>query len=96
MGESKSDCPLTVYHHHKTQLPRYVTSAMVTAAMRLLAVDVHHLTNKEDIDRFSSHSLRVGAACIYFAAGHDEAFIQHVSSLGKPILEQRYLYELPT
>ena len=64
MGESKSDCPLSVYRHSKSQLPRYVTSAMVTAEMRSLAVEVHHLTKKEDIERFSSHSLRVGAACI--------------------------------
>ena len=78
MGESKSDCPLAVYYHRKTHSPRYVTSTMVTAEMRSLAVEVHHLTNKEDIDRFSSHSLRVGAACIYFAAGHDESFIQRV------------------
>ena len=78
MGESKFDCPLAVYLHQRTRKPRYVTSTMVTAEMRSLVVDVHKLTKKEDIDRFSSHSLRVGAACIYFAAGHDPAFIQRV------------------
>lgn len=65
MGESKLDCPLAVYFHQKSRKPRYVTSTMVTAEMRSLVVDVHKLTKKEDIDRFSSHSLRVGAACIF-------------------------------
>ena len=51
---------------------------MVTAELRSLAVQVHHLTKQEDIDRFSSHSLRVGACCIYFAAGYNPSFIKRV------------------
>ena len=74
MGESKSDCPLAVYLHHKTKQPRYLTSSMVTVELRSLAVQVHHLTKQEDIDRFFSHSLRVSACCIYFAAGYNPFF----------------------
>lgn len=69
MGELKSDHPFVVYCHHRSHLPLYVTSTMVTTKMRSLAVEVHNLTKKDDIDHFSSYSLRVRAACIYFAAG---------------------------
>ena len=78
MGESKSDCPLAVYRHHKCKQLCYLSSSMVTAELQTLAVQFHHLTKQDDIDRFSSHSLRVGACCIYFAAGHKESFIKHV------------------
>ena len=68
--------PIAIYLHTKTKQPRYLTSTMVTAELRTLAVEVHGLKDKKDIDRFSSHSLRVGACCIYFAAGYNPAFIQ--------------------
>lgn len=78
MGESESDCPLAVYLYRKAKLPHYLTSSMVTAEMRSLAVQVHHLTKKKGIDRFSSHSLRVRACCIYFNASHNPTFVQRI------------------
>ena len=46
--------------------------------MRSLATAVHNITKKEDLQKFSCHSLRVGACCIYFASGVDPEFIKRV------------------
>ena len=46
--------------------------------MRALAIDVYDLTNKEDIKKFFSHSLQVGACCICFSTGYNPAFIKQV------------------
>ena len=75
MGADCTNKPIAVYLHTKTKKPRYLTSTMMTTEMRTFAQQVHGLTNKEEVDRFSSHSLPVGACCIYFAAGYDPAFI---------------------
>ena len=72
------DLPLAVYKHTESCRPRYITSTMVTTEMRSLAKDVHGITDEEELARFSSHSLRVGACCIYFAAGYPPEFIQCV------------------
>ena len=69
--------PLAVYKHN-TSKARYITSSLATTELRKLAKEVHGLTKEEDINRFSSHSLRVGACCIYFAAGYDDEFIKRV------------------
>ena len=57
---------------------RLVTANVATKHMRELAVQVHKLTDDADINKFSCHSLRVGACCIYFATGYQPDFIQRV------------------
>ena len=69
--------PLAVYVNRNHGI-RLVTADCVTKKLRSLAVEVHHLTKDEDIKRFSCHSLRVGACCIYFATGYQPDFIQRV------------------
>ena len=51
---------------------------MVTDEIQTLAKEVHSITDEKELVRFSSHSLRVGACCIYFAAGYAPEFIQRV------------------
>lgn len=72
-----SDKPLAVYRT-KLYQTRLVTSDDATRVLRDLAVDVYKLTKKEDTQKFSSHSLRVGACCILFATGYPPDFIQRV------------------
>jgi hypothetical protein len=72
-----SNTPLAVYQRSDGTV-RYLTSNAATHEMRELAKDVHGLTQKKDIHRFSCHSLRVGACCIYFAAGYSPEFIKRI------------------
>ena len=76
MGKD-SKKPLAIYNNRNHGL-RLVTADLATTLMRKLAVEVHHLTKDEDIKKFSCHSLRVGACCIYFATGYKPDFIQRV------------------
>ena len=76
MGENCTK-PLAVYQH-RTRGTRLVTADIATKQMRFLAKEVHQLTKEDDIKKFSCHSLRVGACCIYFATGYKPDFIQRV------------------
>ena len=73
----RSQKPLAIYKSRNRGL-RLVTADVATEKMRSLAVDVHQLTKDADIKKFSCHSLRVGACCIYFATGYQPDFIQRV------------------
>lgn len=75
---TSNDKPLAVYKHEGTGFPRYLTSTIVTIEMRILAQSVHGITKKEDLQRFSCHSLRVGACNIYFASGVSPEVIKRV------------------
>ena len=78
LGMNCADKPLAIYQHAKSRAPRYITSTIATQEMRSLATAVHNITKKEDLQKFSCHSLRVGACCIYFASGVDPEFIKRV------------------
>ena len=75
---NSNDKPLAVYKHEGTGSPRYLTSTIVTIEMRILAQSVHGITKKEDLQKFSCHSLRVGACNIYFASGVSPEVIKRV------------------
>ena len=77
MGTSYYNKSIAVYKGNSGK-PCYITSTVATVEMRELAIDEYNLTNKDDINKFASHSLWVGACCIYFATGYDPAFIQQV------------------
>ena len=76
-GVKYRDQPLAVYRNKSGQV-RNITADTVTALMRALAVEHYNLTDKEDIQKFSCHSLRVGACCLLFACGYPAEFIQRV------------------
>lgn len=76
MGRNSAK-PLAVYRT-KTFQARLVTSDDATRLLRDFAVNVFKLTKTEDINKFSSHSLRVGTCCILFATGYSPDFIQRV------------------
>jgi hypothetical protein len=54
-----------------------IDDSHITAHLRQLAVAVYGNMSPEDLQRFSSHSLRVGACVILHASGKDELFIKH-------------------
>ena len=75
VGMTHTDRPLAIYRA-KNGTIRNITSADVASVMRALARDVYHIKNKKDAQRFSTHSLRVGACCILWAKGLSGEFIQ--------------------
>ena len=59
-------------------LARNITADRVNTLLRELAVKTYDLKSPEEIQKFSSHSLRVGACCLLFACGYPPEFIQRV------------------
>ena len=55
-----------------------VTSDDGKQTMRHLASKVYNITNKEELNKWPSHSLRVGACRILWAKGHSAEFTQRV------------------
>ena len=56
---------------------RYLTDAEITPHLRWAGTQVFELVEAEDIDRYSTHSIRVGACCTLYAAGCTVEQIQH-------------------
>ena len=77
VGADVTDRPLAIYKD-ATGTVRNITSDDVKHKMRQLATKVYNITNKEELSKWSSHSLRVGACCILWAKGHSAEFIQRV------------------
>ena len=69
--------PLAVYRSARQNV-RYISADQATLQMRDLAKAVFKIKNKADVNKFSCHSLRVGACCILFQTGHHPDFIQRV------------------
>ena len=59
-------------------MARNITADVVKTLLRELAIKTYNLTNIDEIQKFSSHSLRVGACCLLFACGYPPEFIQRV------------------
>lgn len=69
-----TDKPLAIYTTNKGVY--HITDDLVASQMRELAKRVYNINEEEDLRRWSTHSLRVGACCILWAKGHSAAFIQ--------------------
>ena len=54
----------------------YITSSLVAAFFQNAAKIVHHVTSSNDLARFSSHSLRVGACVLLHMMKHSPDFIK--------------------
>ena len=76
-GIECKDQPLAIYQN-KSGMARNITADRVNTLLRELAVETHNLKRPEEIQKFSTHSLRVGACCLLFACGYPPEFIQRV------------------
>ena len=73
--------PLSVYHHVATNTVRLITSTDIDLFMRRLAAQVYHLhpiNDREALQRWGTHSLRVGACVILHALGFSSLDIQWI------------------
>ena len=59
-------------------MARNIIVDVVNTLLRELAIKTYNLTDIDEIQKFSSHSLRVGAYCLLFACGYPPEFIQRV------------------
>ena len=76
-GIKCKDQPLAIYQN-KSGMARNITADVVNNLLRDLAIKTYNLTDMDEIQKFSSHSLRVGACCLLFACGYPPEFIQRV------------------
>ena len=76
--------PLSVYQHAKAEKGvRLLHSANIEKSMRRTAAKVYNLDKSNEVDaamlqRWSSHSIRVGACCILHAMGFDAIQIKFI------------------
>jgi hypothetical protein len=74
----RNDVPMSVYKAPEGNI-KYITSTEICRVMRITASAVYNLdpiTNASDLQRWSAHSLRVGACVILHAMGFDATQIQ--------------------
>jgi len=73
--------PLSVYHHVATNAVRLVTTTDIEWFMRRLAAQAYHLHPVDDrdaIQKWGAHSLRVGACVVLHAMGFSSLDIQWI------------------
>jgi hypothetical protein len=74
----KQNVPLCVYRHKGKEL-RYITASLIESTMRRAAIHVYKLDPVRDqahINKWSAHSLRVGACVILHGMGFTDTQIQ--------------------
>ena len=74
-GIKCKDQPLANYQN-KSGIARNITADVVNILLRELTVKTYDLKDIDEIQKFSSHSLRMGACCLLFAFGYLPEFIQ--------------------
>jgi hypothetical protein len=70
-----SNLPLCVYRGRGGKLA-YLTANAITKFLCKIAKKVHHGISKPDLDKISSHSLRVWVACLLHEAGQSGDYIK--------------------
>ena len=71
-----SDTPIAVCRSSKGSKMSYITDKQIDTILQSVAKSLYNLTNLEDIRRFSSHSIRVGACVLLHSSGKDGEFIK--------------------
>eukprot|EP00957_Ditylum_brightwellii_P024618 1859657-Ditylum_brightwellii.AAC.1 len=54
----------------------YITDKQIDSILQSVAKSIYNLTSLEDIRRFSSHSIRVGAFVLLHSSGKDGEFMK--------------------
>ena len=73
----KPDCPIAVAMAGKKNLsPCFITSTSVASHLQAAAKEVHHISSKKDLARFSTHSFRVGACVLLHTNGKLPVYIK--------------------
>jgi hypothetical protein len=75
--------PLAVFWDAQSRSTKYITADEVQELMRSVAAELYHINpdttqGHTDLQRWSSHSLRVGACVLLYQAGFTETQIKHI------------------
>ena len=68
LGEPKTDPPVAVFRYSKSAIQN-ITDSRIEKTMCTLVKSVYGITTKKQLAKFTCHSIRVGACCIFQAAG---------------------------
>jgi hypothetical protein len=68
--------PLAMYRSHPTSPIHFVSETDIAASLQLLAQQCYGPLDQASLQRFTSHSVRVGACVLLHAAGKTGAFIK--------------------
>ena len=71
----EKDTPIAVYKNDKGSYS-HITEKDIERILQMAAKEVHNITNRRDLMRFSSHSIRVGAAVTLHICGKDGEYIK--------------------
>jgi len=79
LGLDKKEYPLAVFTSNGlvTGKMRFVRAPHIEVYLQRAAKNVYNITNKEELQRFSAHSIRVGACVALHAAGVSKLDIKH-------------------
>jgi hypothetical protein len=72
----KAHTPIAVYSYSSKKKAKYISDKDIESVLQMVAKEVYNLTLLEDIKRFSSHSIRVGACVLLYSSGKDGEFIK--------------------
>eukprot|EP00957_Ditylum_brightwellii_P105903 8077119-Ditylum_brightwellii.AAC.1 len=67
----KAHTPIAVYSYSSKKKAKYISDKDIKSVLQLVAKEVYNLTLPEDIKRFSSHFIRVGACVLLHSSGKD-------------------------
>lgn len=79
LTNNRADTPLALFKHGSDVY--HITDGAIEVVMRALASQLYQLNterDKEELQRWSSHSLRVGACVILHSTGRNSTEIQHL------------------
>jgi len=71
-----STMPLAVYARPKSTKPTYIFHTQVQSSLRAIATKVYHLKDRSQINKYSCHSIRVGACVLLHSSGADTLTIK--------------------
>ena len=76
LGLTVTDQPLAIYKCVKTNKVLNICSNDSKKLMQKIVSTTYNITDKEELKKFTNHSLRVGACCILQAEKKPDSFIQ--------------------
>ena len=76
VGPAVTDRPLAIYKCEKTKKILNICSDDSKKLMRLIVRKTYDITDKKELNKFTNHSIRVGACCILQSRKASDSFIQ--------------------
>ena len=76
VGPAVTDRPLAIYKCEKTKKILNICSDDLKKLMRFIVRKTYDITDKKELNKFTNHSIQVGACCILQSQKESDSFIQ--------------------